>query len=315
MALIKICAAVAVMSMVSSTPSPTYFWKGTAFDSTVEEMRSMCNNNDAIACLKFKTISFLDNIFQKDSFKLSDNVEINRNSYRSNEITSRSDVNLEDKIDEYVKSHDFNFKLPFGSSVTLDAKNLDLDQLNLKLSFSDSTQSSVTLDAKNLDLDQLNLKLSFSDSTQPEARKSKLKKIFVPILIFILLKAMTLIPLALGVLGLKAWNALQLSFFSFVVSVGLAIFQLCKKLAVDNAAPQVSAHGAWDNAYNNAIMLRDQLTYLKMKKLFRTLKIWHILRIVNNDKMKKLFRTLKIWHILRIVNNEWTWHVNRNDIY
>ncbi|KAI4461714.1 hypothetical protein MML48_5g00002982 [Holotrichia oblita] len=225
MALIKICAAVAVISMVASTPSPTYFWKGTAFDSTVEEMRSMCNNNDAIACLKFKTITFLDNIFQKDSFKLSDNVEINRNSYRSNEITSRSDTNLEDKIEEYVKSHDFNFKLPFGSSVTLDAKNLDLDQMNLKL--------------------------SFSDSSQPEARKSKLKKIFVPILIFILLKAMTLIPLALGVLGLKAWNALQLSFFSFIVSVGLAIFQMCKKLAVDNAAPQVSAHGAWDNAYNH----------------------------------------------------------------
>lgn len=82
------------------------------------------------------------------------------------------------------------------------------------------------------------------------ARKSKLKKIFIPILIFILLKAMTLIPLALGVLGLKAWNALQLSFFSFVVSVGLAIFQLCKKLATDNAPPQISAHGAWDAGYS-----------------------------------------------------------------
>ena len=41
---------------------------------------------------------------------------------------------------------------------------------------------------------------------------------------------MTLIPLALGVLGLKAWNALQLSFFSFVSSLALAIFQLCKKV-------------------------------------------------------------------------------------
>lgn len=62
------------------------------------------------------------------------------------------------------------------------------------------------------------------------ARKSKLKKIVIPIMVFVLLKAMTLIPLALGVLGLKAFNALQLSFFSFIVSIALAIFQLCKKV-------------------------------------------------------------------------------------
>lgn len=64
------------------------------------------------------------------------------------------------------------------------------------------------------------------------ARKSKLKKIVIPIMVFVLLKAMTLIPLALGVLGLKAWNALQLSFFSFVISTAMAIFQLCKKVTI-----------------------------------------------------------------------------------
>lgn len=58
---------------------------------------------------------------------------------------------------------------------------------------------------------------------------------------------MTLIPLAIGVLGLKAWNALQLSFFSFVISVALAIFQLCKKIAADASSAQVAAHGPWDN--------------------------------------------------------------------
>lgn len=59
---------------------------------------------------------------------------------------------------------------------------------------------------------------------------------------------MTLVPLALGILGLKAWNALQLSFFSFVISVGLAIFQLCKKIAADSAQPQIAAHGPWESA-------------------------------------------------------------------
>jgi len=78
------------------------------------------------------------------------------------------------------------------------------------------------------------------------ARKSKLKRIFVPILVFLLLKIMTLVPLFIGALGLKAWNALQLSFFSFVISVALAIFQLCKKIAADASPPQLIAHGPWD---------------------------------------------------------------------
>lgn len=59
---------------------------------------------------------------------------------------------------------------------------------------------------------------------------------------------MTLVPLALGILGLKAWNALQLSFFSFIIAVGLAVFQLCKKLAADHAPPQISAHNPWETA-------------------------------------------------------------------
>lgn len=80
-------------------------------------------------------------------------------------------------------------------------------------------------------------------------RKSKLKKIIVPILVFVLLKAITLVPLALGILGLKAWNSLQLSFLSFVVSVGLAIFQLCKKIASEHAPPQISAHPPWEAAH------------------------------------------------------------------
>jgi len=57
---------------------------------------------------------------------------------------------------------------------------------------------------------------------------------------------MTLVPLFIGALGLKAWNALQLSFFSFVISVALAIFQLCKKIAADASPPQLIAHGPWD---------------------------------------------------------------------
>lgn len=80
-------------------------------------------------------------------------------------------------------------------------------------------------------------------------KKSKLKKILIPIAVFLLLKALTLIPLFIGILGIKAWNALQLSFGSFVLSFALAIFQLCKKLAGDSAPPQpIVAHASgWES--------------------------------------------------------------------
>lgn len=110
-------------------------------------------------------------------------------------------------IENYVQSHDVTVDLPIaGAKFTISPKNLE-EELNLSIKFPTEGRSAV------------------------EARKSKLKKIFIPILVFVLLKAMTLVPLALGVLGLKAWNALQLSFFAFIVSVSLAIFQLCKKVS------------------------------------------------------------------------------------
>ena len=59
---------------------------------------------------------------------------------------------------------------------------------------------------------------------------------------------MTLIPLAIGELGLKAWNALQLSFISFLVSISLAIFQLCKKVAADSGS-QIAAHIPFETSH------------------------------------------------------------------
>lgn len=73
-------------------------------------------------------------------------------------------------------------------------------------------------------------------------KRHKLKKILMPIMVFVMLKALTLIPLAIGVLGLKAWNALQLSFFSFVISIGLAIFQLVRKAS--ESPPSLTTHDA-----------------------------------------------------------------------
>ena len=148
-------------------------------------------------------------------------MEVTRNSYPVDEVSGRSETSFLENLRSYLATHDVTFKLPFESSVKVSSRNIDNDELSFDLKFGEGRALA-------------------------EARKSKLKKVIIPILVFVLLKAMTLIPLAIGVLGLKAWNALQLSFFSFVVSVGLAIFQLCKKIAADSHSAPIAAHGPWE---------------------------------------------------------------------
>ncbi|XP_055586226.1 uncharacterized protein LOC129738922 [Uranotaenia lowii] len=224
MAFKYVILAVALIGLSSASPaSKPAFWKGTPMDGMVEEMRSMCSSdNDSGACLKYKIMNFLDTIFKKDNFQLTDDVEVHGNGYTGN--GARSSAGVLDNVEQYLKSHDVTFKLPVADAkITVSPRNIDNEELSLTVSFPKSSGRSVG-----------------------EARKSKLKKIVIPIMVFVLLKAMTLIPMALGILGLKAWNSLQLSFFSFIVSVGLAIFQLCKKIAADNHHPHIAAHGPWD---------------------------------------------------------------------
>ncbi|KAJ2941494.1 hypothetical protein O0L34_g14540 [Tuta absoluta] len=227
--------ALALFGSAVAQPAKAGFWKDTPMDGMVEEMRSGCaEGSDPTACIKYKVMSLLDSIFKKDSFQLSDSVEVTKNGAGS-DFSGRSNGDFIDSIENYIQSHDVTFQLPIADTkVTVSPRNLDTDELSLNIKFNKDGARSVG-----------------------EARKAKLKKIIVPILVFVLLKAMTLIPLAIGVLGLKAWNALQLSFFSFVISVGLAIFQLCKKIAADNSHPQIAAHGPWDAAAYAARRRRD----------------------------------------------------------
>ncbi|KAL7020344.1 hypothetical protein ACKWTF_011492 [Chironomus riparius] len=193
-----------------------------AFASPVDQVRSMCDNDgDSFTCLKYKLMSYLETIISKDNYKLTDAVEVRSNGYTP-AFESRGDKDVFEKVEDYIQSHDATFKLPAaGAEITLSSKAVNDGELDLNVKFA---------------------------GVEERGKKSKLKKIMIPILVFVLLKAMTLVPLALGVLGLKAWNALQLSFFSFIVSFALAVFQLCKKLAVDNHHPQISTHGHFVDA-------------------------------------------------------------------
>lgn len=117
------------------------------------------------------------------------------------------------------------------SSDILDALSnyVQRNDVSLDLPVADSK---LTISARNLQNDEVDFKVKFINDGVVESRKSKLKKVAIPILTFIILKIITLVPLGLGILGIKAFNALQLSFFSFVISVGLAVFQLCRKVII-----------------------------------------------------------------------------------
>lgn len=70
---------------------------------------------------------------------------------------------------------------------------------------------------------------------------------------------MVLIPLALGILGIKTWNAIQLSFISFVSALVLAVWKLCSKVNHDH--PPAIIHNAWDPYHHDRSDGVQQMAY------------------------------------------------------
>lgn len=69
---VALCFVLIAVGCVHSTPAKPAFWKGTPVDGLVEEMRSMCNDeNDSFSCMKFKVMNFLDTILKKDNYKVN----------------------------------------------------------------------------------------------------------------------------------------------------------------------------------------------------------------------------------------------------
>ncbi|XP_017046564.1 uncharacterized protein LOC108091731 isoform X2 [Drosophila ficusphila] len=194
-----------------------------------EEQSKCASGQDSMACIKERAMRFVDNVMSKDSFQVS-NLEVRSNGQKTapvSEARASSADGFVDAIENYIRGHDVSMDLPLADAkVTVSARNLASNQLNLNLQLNDD-----------------------DESTGEEARgkKHRLRKLAMPILVLILLKAITVIPMAIGILKIKAFNALALGFFSFIVSVGLAIFQLCKKIAHDHHhTAHITAHGPWD---------------------------------------------------------------------
>ncbi|XP_017857576.1 PREDICTED: uncharacterized protein LOC108610161 isoform X2 [Drosophila arizonae] len=193
-----------------------------------EEQSKCASGQDSMACIKERAMRFVDNVLSQDSFKLS-NLEVHTNGQKvapvSEARASTSDGFL-DAIENYMSGHDVSLNLPLADAkITVSARNLANDELSLNLQLNNDNASDI----------------------EARGKKHRLRKLAMPILVLILLKAITVIPMAIGILKIKAFNALALGFFSFIVSVGLAIFQLCKKIAHDHHhTAHITAHGPWD---------------------------------------------------------------------
>uniref|UniRef100_A0A336LRU1 CSON002376 protein n=1 Tax=Culicoides sonorensis TaxID=179676 RepID=A0A336LRU1_CULSO len=196
-----------LISQSNSSPTRT-----TLIDDEVQEIRSLCNDqNDPLSCLKFKAMNFLQTIFQQDSFKLSNDVEIRKNGLEDFNLSGRAETDTLDKIESFIQSHDVTVNIPFtGSKVTVSPRNIKENEL------------------------LVNVKLPENNHNIGDARKSKLKKIAIPLMVFVLLKAMTLIPLALvctaaSINNKKIENNEELVSTIFTQCVGPSNMMVCLK--------------------------------------------------------------------------------------
>ncbi|XP_037814480.1 uncharacterized protein LOC119605433 isoform X2 [Lucilia sericata] len=207
-------------------------------ESMIDEENAKCESgSDSMACVKVRAMRFLDTVMTKEDFKIS-NVEVKSNGYQApTSVEGRSSSgDFFDAIENYIQGHDVTMDLPMADAkVTVSSRNLKNDELSL------------------------NVKFAGEGVVEGKGKKHRLRKMAMPIMVLILLKAITIIPMAIGILKIKALNALGLGFFSFIVSVGLAIFQLCKKIAAEHHhSAHITSHGPWDGRSVSSIASVEQ---------------------------------------------------------
>uniref|UniRef100_A0A1B0FLD1 Uncharacterized protein n=1 Tax=Glossina morsitans morsitans TaxID=37546 RepID=A0A1B0FLD1_GLOMM len=204
----------------------------------IDEEHEKCESgSDDMACVKVRAMKFIDTVISKDNYKISD-IAVQSNGYQTSAESSRSEKNdFFDIVEQYLQGHDITMDLPLAEAkVTVSSRNLAQDELNFTVNFAGD-----------------------SDVVEGKGKKKRLRKLAMPIMVLILLKAITVIPMAIGILKIKALNALGLGFLSFIVSVGLAIFQLCKKIASsEHHTAHITAHGPWDGRSLNPKLQLEQ---------------------------------------------------------
>nr|CAI5852280.1 unnamed protein product [Callosobruchus analis] len=103
---------------------------------TPREEKELEFDEDPLGYLGAAVTSFIEGFLEQDSYKVSEDVEVSRNDETLSEVNQRS-LDLERKIENYVKTHDLTFKLPIGGKITMGARNLDNDELDVTWKFED----------------------------------------------------------------------------------------------------------------------------------------------------------------------------------
>ncbi|KAL9893185.1 DUF1676 domain-containing protein Osi19 isoform 1-T1 [Glossina fuscipes fuscipes] len=213
----------------------------------IDEEHEKCESgSDDMACVKVRAMKFIDTVISKDNYKISD-IAVQSNGYSTSAESSRSEKNdFFDIVEQYLQGHDITMDLPLAEAkVTVSSRNLAQDELNFTVNFAGDSD---VVEGKGK-----------KGNFFKKGKKKRLRKLAMPIMVLILLKAITVIPMAIGILKIKALNALGLGFLSFIVSVGLAIFQLCKKIASsEHHTAHITAHGPWDGRSLNPKLQLEQ---------------------------------------------------------
>ncbi|VEN50392.1 unnamed protein product [Callosobruchus maculatus] len=122
----KVCRVIIVLGLIGlSCASPT-----------PREEKELEFDEDPLGYLGAAVTSFIEGFLEQDNYKVSEDVEVSRNDKPMDEVSQRS-LDLESKVENYVKTHDVTFKLPVGGKITMGARNLDNDELDVTWKFED----------------------------------------------------------------------------------------------------------------------------------------------------------------------------------
>ncbi|KAK6618660.1 hypothetical protein RUM43_013051 [Polyplax serrata] len=199
---------------------------GNIFDS--------CLKFGSFSCVKPKFLKFLSDSLKNDRIVLTEDLSIEKTEGR---VTSdwQSDLPDDDamskkerlrfmmleKIDNFLNSHELKVKLPkeiVTGEVFPFAPNYLFDNVP----------------------EQLTVPLSGMKNVNEE--RGFTKKVIVPFLLGLKIKATTFIPLAIALIALKTWKALTLGLLSMVLSAAMVILKFAKPKVVNYDVYHYSSH-------------------------------------------------------------------------
>lgn len=147
----RVFVCVIMIAVATASPAKPAFWKGTPVDGMVDEMRSLCNDeNDSFSCMKLKVMNFIDTVLKKDNYKITEDVEVKQNGYHAID-EARSEKDILEKVGDYVQSHDVSVNIPaVGAKVTVSPRSLDNNEFDIKVNFVGGARSAVEGKKKDL---------------------------------------------------------------------------------------------------------------------------------------------------------------------